>query len=168
VKLQGTRKSFFSLATTTTSASKIRPRSKKMTGNGKPLARTDGCTVVVGAKGPRAAGSDGCVIAITGCVGAGLALDAGKDAACGGGDDRATGIGVGLGAAEPTAVDIGAAEASFLVRAGAPAFCLDFFLPLSPWRARSPGSLSRASGTMSAGSNLRNAFFFSGESCICG
>jgi hypothetical protein len=71
----------------------------------------------------------------------------------------ATGAAGGLGKVESTAADIGADEAEV------PAFRLDcaLLLPSCP----SPGSPSRASGTMSAGSYLRNSFIFSGESRSC-
>ena len=67
----------------------------------------------------------------------------------------------GMGKVESTAADIGADEAGF------PAVRLDCVLFLPSWLSPSLGSPSRASGTMSAGSNLRNSFFFSGESCSC-
>jgi hypothetical protein len=64
-----------------------------------------------------------------------------------------------VGKVESTAADNGADEV------GDPAVRLDcvLFLPSS----FPPGSLSRVSVSMSAGSNLRNSFNFSGESCSC-
>src|SRR5262249_3578180 len=73
----------------------------------------------------------------------------------------AAGAAGGGGKGESTAADIGADEAEV------PAFRLDCVLLLPSWLSLSLGSPSRASGTMSAGSNLRNSFFFSGESCSC-
>src|SRR5262245_33897420 len=66
-----------------------------------------------------------------------------------------------MGKVESTAADIGADEA------GVPAVRLDCVLFLPSWLSPPLGSPSRTSGTMSAGSNLRNSFFFSGESCSC-
>jgi hypothetical protein len=66
-----------------------------------------------------------------------------------------------MAAVESTAADIGAAVAEVL------AFRLDCVPPLPTLLSRAPGSSSRVSGTMSPGSNLRNSFFFSGESCVC-
>ena len=71
----------------------------------------------------------------------------------------AAGAAGGLGKVESTAADIGAGEAEV------PAFRLDCVLPLPSCLLL--GSPSRASGTMSAGSNLRNSFIFSGGSCSC-
>src|SRR6266536_5132088 len=71
----------------------------------------------------------------------------------------AAGATVGLGKVGSTAADIGACEAEV------PAFRLDCALLLPS--SFSLGSPSRASGTMSAGSNLRSSFIFSGEICSC-
>src|SRR5262245_21951379 len=66
-----------------------------------------------------------------------------------------------MGNVESTAADIGADEE------GVPAVRLDCVLLLPSWLSPCLGSPSRASGTMSAGSNLRNSCFFAGESCSC-
>src|SRR5262249_58794609 len=72
ISLQGLRRSFFNLAATATSASIIRPRSVKMTGNDMRLARADGFTVVPDTRAPGAADSGDRDMATADCVGAGV------------------------------------------------------------------------------------------------
>ena len=86
-------------------------------------------------------------------------LGASEGAVRGAAGALAAGAAGGLGKVESTAADIGADEAEV------PAFRLDCVLLLPS--CLSPGSPSRASGTMSAGSYLRNSFIFSGGSRSC-
>src|SRR5262249_22062975 len=142
--------------------------------NNNPLERMDRSPDGDWARGPVAFGSafssafcsGCCVFADADCVGAGLAFDSGEVAtrgvACALADllDSCSRCNA-VSAAVAVGTVVLVSDASALC----PECCLDL-LPLSPLRSLSPGALPRTSGTMSTGSNLRNVFFFSEESCV--
>jgi hypothetical protein len=132
-----------------------------MRGNDNLVERAGLFTAVAGAGAPAAAGSDDCVIGAADWVRTTPPLGASEGAARKDVGALVAGAAGGIVTVESTAADIGAAEAE--VRASR----LDCVPPLPTWLSRALGSSMLASGTMSAGSNLRNSFFFSGESGDC-
>ena len=144
---------------TTTRASNVRLSRKKIRGNDNPKERADRFSAAAGAGAPDAAGSDGSVFVTADCVRTTAPLGASEGPVRGAVGALAAGAAGGLGKVESMAAEIGAGEAEV------PAFRLDCALLLPS--CLSLCSPSRASGTMSAGSYLRNSFIFSGESRSC-